>query len=119
MILSNLDTHTALDNNIFLVGIAFLFANLGGRYIVIDIPDTVRKFFKLPIMRRITIFFLLYLYTRSIIYSIIFTLLFIFLIRIVLNEKHDYSIVKKELKIDPIDKDDVKSNETLVSKTVG
>ena len=55
----------SLDNNKLLAGISIVMLNIGSRYLVLDISDSTKELLQLSIIRRVTLFCIFYLGTRS------------------------------------------------------
>ena len=64
-----------LNNSKFLVGVAILMSNIGGRYLNLDLTKKEEKFLQQPLIRRLLVFFVAFIATRDIVVSIIITLL--------------------------------------------
>lgn len=75
-------------------GCIMIVMNLGGRYISMDVPDNMQSMFSHPWIRKVTIFAIAFMATRSLKASILLTLLFILLTRYLLNEKSKCCIIK-------------------------
>jgi len=71
----------------FFAGCIMIIMNLGGKYIVMEIPENVQSIFAHPWMRKLTIFGIAFLATRDIKTALILALLFILLNKYILNEK--------------------------------
>ena len=54
-----------LDNNKLLAGISIVMLNIGSRYIVLDLSENTKQLLQLSIIRRLTLFCIFYLGTRS------------------------------------------------------
>ena len=92
----NLDS---LDNNKLLAGISIVMLNIGSRYLVLDISDSTKELLQLSIIRRVTLFCIFYLGTRSFKMSILLTAGFIIISAGLFNEKSMFCILpKKETK---------------------
>lgn len=70
-----------LNNSKFLVGIAILFTNIGGRYLNLELSKKEDKFLQQPYIRRFIIFCIAFMATRDILISLIITLIFIIIIK--------------------------------------
>jgi len=78
-------------------GLASLALQLGGRYVVAEIPQNVDTIFNGVLFRRIFVFFVSFLAFRDLKYAILSTLLFILIFNYLLNEK-SFIYYKKLLK---------------------
>ena len=80
-----------LSNNKIFIGIIMIFMNLGSKYLVLDIPSNIDKIFtNFFILRLIVLYAVFFMATRDIKISILLLLLFIIIIRFVLNEKSNF-----------------------------
>lgn len=71
--------------------------NIGGRFIVMDLPQSIDQIFtSSAIMRSFVIFALFFSATQDIRYSIIFTLLFIIVMKYLLNCDSEFCLLNKE-----------------------
>lgn len=76
-----------LNNSPFISGCVMLLMNLGGKYVVMEIPNGMHSFFEHPWVRKITILSIAFVATRNIKTSILISLLFILFSRFLMNEK--------------------------------
>jgi len=77
----------ALSTSPLLAGCVMLMMNLGGKYVILDIPKGMDAFFAHPWVRKFTVFCIAFMATRSIKTALLLLLLFILLSRYLLNEK--------------------------------
>ncbi len=71
--------------------------NIGGRFIVMDLPQSIDQIFtSSAIMRSFVIFALFFSATQDIRYSIIFTLIFIIVMKYLLNCDSEFCLLNKE-----------------------
>ena len=86
-----LNSTTQFDNfinsNPIILGCMMLFMNLGGRYVVMEVPTGMSSFFSHPWVRKLTIFFIVFMATRSIKTAFLLFLIFILFSRFLMNEK--------------------------------
>lgn len=114
-----------LNNNPVITALCIFFINCGGRYILNDIAEEHEQIFRSPIFRALTVASLLYISTRHILITIVFTLIYLFILDCLWNKHSIFCIFKhKAIEyiddniIDIIDDDDVinegfKENEEL------
>lgn len=86
-----------LNTSPFVSGCVMLMMNLGGKYVMMDIPNGMNSFFAHPWVRKITIFCIAFVATRNIQTSLLVSLLFILFSRFLMNEKSNccLSFIKK------------------------
>lgn len=87
-----------LNQNKFLIGISLLILNLGSRHLIIDLSHTAQQLLKLQIIRRFTMFCVLFIGTRDVIISILLTSAFIIFSNGLFNENSKYCILPKAVK---------------------
>lgn len=91
-----------LNNNPIITALCIFFINCGGKYILNDITEEHEKIFKSPIFRALTVASLLYISTRHILITIIFTLIYLFILDCLWN-KHSVFCIFKHKAIEYID----------------
>ena len=69
-----------------MTGCVILLMNLGGKYIVLDIPKGMDAFFSHPWVRKLTIFAIAFMATRNVKTSLLLLLVFILFSRYLFNE---------------------------------
>ncbi len=90
------------------MALIMLAMNIGGRFIVIDLPQSIEQLFTTSsILRTFVIFALFFSATQDIIVSIILTLLFIIVMKYLLNCDSEFCLLNKETFKSKLD---VKSN---------
>tara|TARA_B110000977_G_scaffold196623_1_gene277356 strand:- start:650 stop:1045 length:396 start_codon:yes stop_codon:yes gene_type:complete len=87
----------SLDNNKLLAGISIVMLNIGSRYLVLDISDSTKELLQLSIIRRVTLFCIFYLGTRSFKMSILLTAGFIVISAGLFNEKSMFCILPNKI----------------------
>jgi len=70
-----------LNNSRVFLALLVLVSNLCGKYIDLELSDEAKDMLKAPIFRRLAIFSLLFLYTKNIQISLIFTIIALFLFK--------------------------------------
>lgn len=91
-----------LNNNPIITALCIFFINCGGKYILNDITEEHEQIFKSPIFRALTVASLLYISTRHILITIIFTLIYLFILDCLWN-KHSVFCIFKHKAIEYID----------------
>ena len=102
-----------LNSSKIFAGCVMLLMNLGGRYIVNELPGNMEKIFDTPWIRRLIIFSLFFFTTRDIKISILLTLAFILIFKFLLDEKSKFCILNKSLDNQVSKKDAVEAYQVL------
>jgi len=94
-----------LNNNPIITAICVFFINCGGRYILNDISQDHEKIFRSTIFRTLTVASILYISTRNILITFVFTAIYLFIIDCLWNKHSIFCIFKKQINntIDYID----------------
>lgn len=87
-----------LNQNPYMSAISMIFMNLGSRYIALDISAAQEKLLQNPVVRRITIFCIIYVATRDIMTSCVLLAAFIFVTGHILHEDSPLSILPSSLR---------------------
>ena len=87
-----------LDNNKYFTGIILIIINLGTKYISLELSKTQEAYLKYAIGRQILIFSILWMGTRDILISLLFTAIFVALADYLLNENSKYCIIPDKYK---------------------
>lgn len=89
-----------LNTSPFVSGCIMLIMNLGGKYVMMDVPDGMNYFFSHPFIRKLTILCIAFVATRNLKTSLFITLIFILFSRFLMNENSNYCIpfIKKNHK---------------------
>ena len=86
-----------LSNSKLFSGCIMLLTNIGGKYLIMDLPDNMEKLFsKYFILRVLVLFSIFFMATRDIKSSILLSLLFFIVIKFFINEKSSFCIVSSE-----------------------
>jgi len=86
-----------LSNNKLFGGCIMLLTNIGGKYLIMDLPDNMEKLFsKYFILRVLVLFSIFFMATRDIKSSILLSLLFFIVIKYFINEKSSFCLVSSE-----------------------
>ena len=84
-----------LSNNKLFAGSIMLITNIGSKYLVLDMPQTIEKLFSsYIILRSLVIFSIFFMATRDIKISILLTLLFFIIIKYFINDKSTFCIIQ-------------------------
>lgn len=89
-----------LNTHPIFVGAIMIMMNLCGRYISIDMPHSVENILAQPLIRIIFLFCVGFVATRDIKISMLLTLVFLILIRFLLNERSRNCILPTKLRYD-------------------
>ena len=93
---NNVNDCNGFFDNKYMIGITMVIVNLGARFIVNELNEEQKKFINTKYLRRIVIFFLIFMATRDIISSFVLTVMFVLLISELFNENSDLSLVPKD-----------------------
>jgi hypothetical protein len=96
-----MDVLGLLNQNTYLSAVSMIFMNLGSRYISLDISAAQEKLLPNPIVRRITIFCILYVATRDVMMSCIILAIFIFVTGHILHEDSPLSVLPSSMRGGP------------------
>ncbi len=102
---NNVNDCNGFFDNKYMIGITMVIVNLGARFIVNELNEEQKKFINTKYLRRIVIFFLIFMATRDIVISLVLTVIVILVIFEFFNEDSEYSLVTKKV--------NVKKNEEL------
>ena len=84
-----------LSNSKIFGGCLMLLTNIGTKYLLLEFPENIEKFFTVSIfLRYLVLFSIFFLATRDIKISILLTLIIFIIIKYFLNEKSYLCIVK-------------------------
>ena len=85
----------ALNSNKLFIGLLIILTNVGGRYIIQDIPKGFDNLLKQPWMRLFILFGILFAATRDIEVAIFLTIVIQLIIRFLLDEASPYCIIPR------------------------
>jgi hypothetical protein len=86
-----------LSNNKIFGGCIMLLTNIGGKYLLMDLPDNMEKLFsKYFILRVLVLFSIFFMATRDIKTSVLLSLLFLIVTQFFINEKSSFCLIKSE-----------------------
>ena len=94
------DFNSFINENPFIMGCMMLFMNLGGKYVIMEIPEGMNSFFSHPAVRKLTIFIIAFMATRNLKTALLLFLIFILFSRFLMNEKSNSCVpqIKKNKK---------------------
>ena len=84
-----------LNNSKYFAGIMMILLNLGSRYLIMELSESQEQMFNNKIIRRFTIFTIVFIATRDIYVSFILTAIFIIFVSNLFNENSNYCIIGK------------------------
>ena len=88
-----------ISNNKLFAGCIMLLTNIGGKYLVYEMPTNIEKLFVNYIfLRYLVIFSIFFMATRDIKTSVLLSLLFFIIVKFFINEKSNFCIISNELK---------------------
>jgi hypothetical protein len=112
----------SISNSKLFNGCIMLLMNIGGKYLVLDLPGNMEKLFSTYfVLRCLVLFSIFFMATRDIKISIMLSLLFFILIKFFINEKSTFCLVSQpESKIaeKPISKEEYDRAQNIVSKYI-
>jgi hypothetical protein len=105
-----------LSNSKLFSGCIMLLTNIGGKYLIMDLPNNMEKLFsKYIILRILVLFSIFFMATRDIKSSILLSLLFFIVIKYFINEKSSFCIVKSENSQNKITEDEYMKAKKIVN----
>ena len=85
---------TIIGNNKLFIGCLVALMNLGSKYLILDMPSNIDKIFaNFFILRMIVLYTVFFMATRDIKISLLLLLLFIIIVKFILNEKSTFCCV--------------------------
>ena len=97
-------------------GCIMLLTNIGGKYLVMDMPNNMEKLFsKYIILRCLVLFSIFFMATRDVKTSILLSLLFFIVIKFVINEKSSFCVVNDNV-APKISSEDYTKAKTVIDK---
>lgn len=94
-----------LNNNKYFFGLSMIFVNIGSKYLAQELSQSNRSFFNNIIIRRITIFTIIFVATRDIKISLILTAAFIIFALNLFNENSKFCIIPESFRKYDLNKD--------------
>ncbi len=86
---------TNLATNKIFNGLIMAFMNIGGKYLVMELPGNLEQMFsKYQFMRYCVIFAVFFMATRDIKWALFIALFFIIVVKYLINEKSKFCIIK-------------------------
>lgn len=91
-----------LSNSKLFSGCIMLLTNIGGKYLVLDMPNNMERMFsKYIILRCLVLFSIFFMATRDIKISLLLSLLFFIVVRFFINEKSSFCMITNDNIIPP------------------
>lgn len=105
-----------LNNSKYFAGLMMLLMNLGSRYISLELSQFQEEILSNVIVRRAIVFTIIFIATRDIKISLIFTALFIILVSGVFNEDSSYCLLPRKYNPKKITKEEYHYAQTIIEK---
>ena len=87
-----------LNSNPVFMGLLLILMNIGSRFIMVDIPDSIEEIFKSVFARSFEVFAILFISSRDILLSLIMTIVFYILMKYLLNPKSKSCVLPQKEK---------------------
>jgi hypothetical protein len=87
-----------LNSNPVFMGLLLILMNIGSRFIMVDIPDSIEEIFKSVFARSFVVFAILFISSRDILLSLIMTIVFYILMKYLLNPKSKSCVLPQKEK---------------------
>lgn len=88
-----------ISNNKLFAGCIMLLTNIGGKYLVYEMPTNIEKLFvNYLFLRYLVIFSIFFMATRDIKTSVLLSLLFFIVVKFLVNEKSTFCIISDDPK---------------------
>lgn len=88
----------SLNSSKYLIAVAMLLLNVGGRYIEIDLANSQRRILSSKLLRRILIFTVAFMATRDIVTALVITSCFAIFVLHLFNDESDYCILPRSFR---------------------
>jgi fatty-acid desaturase len=106
-----------LSNSKLFSGCIMLLTNIGGKYLVLDMPTNMEKIFsKFFVLRLLVLFSIFFMATRDVKISILLTLLFFIVVRYFINEKSTFCVVSNDTLDKKISQDEYNNAKKVIEK---
>ena len=99
-------------NHPFLIGVMILVMNLCSRHLILDIPEEIQDMMENIWVRRLTVFSIVFITTRSFEIALLITLIFIILFQYLFNKGSRVCLLRQK------NKNTVSKQEFLVAKKI-
>jgi hypothetical protein len=107
-----------LSNSKLFSGCIMLLTNIGGKYLMMELPNNIEKIFSNNfLLRYLVLFSILFMATRDVKTSILLSLLFFIVIKFLLNEKSFFCLVT-ENKIENKTENKISDNDYKKAKNI-
>lgn len=90
-----MDTLKFLNESKIFSAILMIILNLGGRHLMMEIPVEIESIFANPIIRKITLFSIVFMATKDVILSFIVTIAFSIIFGHLLNRRSQMCLIRK------------------------
>jgi hypothetical protein len=88
-----------INMNPYLLGLAYILLNLGGRFMVLSVSPAQEAFLQNIIFRPLLLFAIMFIGTRNLIVAFWLTLVVIMFLHYLLNEESDWYLLKNHHKM--------------------
>jgi len=105
-----------LNNSKYFAGLMMLLMNLGSRYISLELSQVHEEILSNVFVRRALVFTIIFIATRDIKVSLIFTALFVVLVSGVFNENSQYCLLPGKYDPKKISKEEYHYAQTIIEK---
>jgi hypothetical protein len=106
-----------VSNNKLFLGSIMLLTNIGGKYLMLDIPKNLENLFmEYFILRCLVLFSIFFMATRDIKISILLTLVLLIVLKYVINEKSSYCVIKEKNVEKKVTPEEYKSAQNIIYK---
>ena len=83
-----------INMNPYLLGIAYILLNLGGRFMVLSVTPAQEAFFQNIVFRPLLLFAIMFIGTRNLVVAFWLTLIILVTLHYLLNEESDWYLLK-------------------------
>jgi hypothetical protein len=83
-----------INMNPYLLGVAYIVLNLGGRFMVMSVTPAQEAFMQNIVFRPLLLFAIMFIGTRNLIVAFWLTMVFLFVLHYLLNENSDWYLLK-------------------------
>ena len=83
-----------VNMNPYLLGVAYILLNLGGRFMVLSVSPAQEAFFQNIVFRPLLLFAIMFIGTRNLVVAFWLTLVIILILHYFLNEESDWYLLK-------------------------
>lgn len=83
-----------INMNPYLLGVAYILLNLGGRFMVLSVTPAQEAFFQNIVFRPLLLFAIMFIGTRNLVVAFWLTLIILISLHYLLNEESDWYLLK-------------------------